>query len=62
MSTRATVYVHGVQYGTVKLYHHCDGYISWLGDALIDAMNECRWMNVDEWMYWLDYFRLDDLK
>lgn len=62
MSTRATVYVHWVQYNTVKLYHHCDGYVSWLGTNIVDTMVNCGGENVIENLFKIGGFEVDDVK
>lgn len=62
MSTRATVYVRGAQYGTVKLYHHCDGYISWLGNRIVRSMQENGWVDVIPSLFKIGGFEIDDLK
>lgn len=62
MSTRATVYVHWVQYGDVKLYHHCDGYVSWLGMNIVRKMTENRWENVVASLLEIGWFEIDDIK
>ena len=62
MSTRATVYVHWVQHNTVKLYHHCDGYVSWLGNRIVDTMITCWGENVIENLFKIGGFEVDDVK
>ena len=62
MSTRATVYVHWAQYGTVKLYHHCDGYISWLGNRIVRSMQENGWNDVIPSLFKIGWFEVDDVK
>lgn len=61
MSTRATVYVHWVQHNTVKLYHHCDGYVSWLGTNIVDTMINCGGENVIENLFKIGGFEVDDV-
>ena len=62
MSTRATVYVRWAQYGTVKLYHHCDGYISWLGNRIVRSMQENGWNDVIPSLFKIGGFEIDDVK
>lgn len=62
MSTRATVYVHWVQHNMVKLYHHCDGYVSWLWCGIVDVMIKCWGENVIENLFSLWGFEVDDVK
>lgn len=62
MSTRATVYVRGAQYGTIKLYHHCDGYVSWLGNNIVRCMQENGWVDVLPSLLKIRWFEIDDLK
>lgn len=61
MSTRAVVYVHWVQYGDVKLYHHCDGYVSWLGNRIVSTMIQNWGENVVPTLFQIWGFEVDEV-